>query len=56
MDTTAERIPADANDAINFALSLDDRFEAVMFLKDWREGNLSDWPEYGEFLAKDDGE
>lgn len=34
-----------ALEAINFAIELD-AYSAQHFLSDWREGNLSDWPEF----------
>ncbi len=37
-----------AMEAINFALdlSLRDDAEAIVFLNDWREGDLTEWPEF----------
>ena len=35
--------------AIEFALTLDLN-SLPEFLNDWREGDISDWPEYADFL------
>lgn len=37
-----------AMEAINFALELShsDDAAAIVFLNEWREGNLADWPDF----------
>lgn len=36
--------------AINFALDfLDDHWDRLEFLKSWREGDVSEWPEFFDF-------
>lgn len=43
-------------DAIDFALDRLEPFEVCMFLEDLRDGNLTPWPEFLEFLAGRDAE
>lgn len=39
--------------AINFALDkLDDALSAQTFMSAWREGDLSEWPEYVAFCSE----
>jgi hypothetical protein len=38
-------------DAIMFAITVDDRFAAIDFLTDWLVGDVSGWPEYTEMLS-----
>lgn len=40
--------------AINFACDLDDLGNSQQFLRDWREGNIGQWPEYSEWLQEAD--
>jgi len=35
-----------AEQAIEFALTIDDHFDMRGFLNNWLEGDLDDWPEY----------
>lgn len=42
-----------AIDAINWALDHeDDLYNMEAFLTGWREGDLSEWPEYYQWLAQ----
>lgn len=41
-----------AQDAIDFILDSPEPWSASEFLPRWREGNLDEWPEFYEFLAK----
>lgn len=38
----------DAERAIQFALSIDDHYDSREFLQAWRDGDTSEWPEFGE--------
>lgn len=43
-----------ANQAITYALDvLPDLFGGMDFLQCWREGNLTDWPEFYAWLARE---
>jgi len=49
------RTPGDhgsALDAIDYALDHEPDGDAATFLRRWREGDLSEWPEFYEWLAK----
>ena len=44
---------ADAVAAINFALDdIEDQHEQIVFLEDWREGDVSSWPEFIKKVSK----
>jgi len=48
---------ADPIAAINFALDkIDDPWERIDFLRSWREGDVSEWPEYSAFAAPSDSD
>lgn len=56
IDSSTGRAPGDhgtAEQAIEFALNIhDDTLQTYEFLRGWHDGDLSEWPEYYEWLNK----
>lgn len=45
----------DIRAALDFALDELNAVEALVFLDDWRDGDLRDWPAFAEFVEKRNG-
>lgn len=45
-DTDRRLDPCDPLRAIEFAMTVDDHYDRMEFLKSWNEGAFDEWPEY----------